>query len=362
MRDRLLNLLRCPSCRGAFEVKAFEQGVAHGQPDVIEGLLSCACGAAYPIVRSIPRVLDDAPTLFPAFYTRHPPQVAERRGGPGRRETDALTAHERREVDRTRESFGYQWTHFSEMATDFRQNFLDYIHPIDESFFPGKLGIDVGCGFGRHIYNAALFGAEMVGMDISDAIESTRTNTMHMPNVHLVQADIYNPPFAEGTFDFAYSIGVLHHLPDPEAAFRRVTTLARPGGSVFIWVYSKKRAVTNLFLGCARAVTTRMPAGVQNTVSLVAAGVDWAGFILPFRVLSTVRPLAPVLNALPRLKTYSKYPFQVVWADWFDRLAAPIRFYYDGRDLDGWLTRAGLIRKTISPTGLYGWRAKGERS
>ena len=36
------------------------------------------------------------------------------------------------------------------MVTDFRENFLCYIQPLDQSFFPGKVGIDVGCGFGKY--------------------------------------------------------------------------------------------------------------------------------------------------------------------------------------------------------------------
>lgn len=352
MRARLFNLLRCPSCSQAFTSTSFEQAIRHGEPDIIEGLLSCACGASYPIVRGIPRILDDAPRLFADFYVRHGLDAGR----------TARPAPASKAIDRTRESFGYQWTHFSEMATDFRENFLEYIHPVRESFFPGKLGIDVGCGFGRHIYNAAVFGAEMVGLDISDAIESTRKNTEHLPNVHLVQANIYRPPFLEGTFDFGYSIGVLHHLPDPEAGFRRVAAMVKPNGSVFIWVYSKRRRLLNALLEGARSVTTRLPPALQNAVSFSAGVVDWAGFILPYKMLAAAGICGPRFDQLiPRLKVYSRYPFQVVWADWFDRLAAPIRFYYDGDDMAGWLQRARLVRTTISPTGLFGWRAYGER-
>jgi hypothetical protein len=50
----------------------------------------------------------------------------------------------------------------------------------------------------------------------------------------------------------------------------------------------------------------------------------------------------------------------VCYADWFDRLSAPIRFYYDGEDLAGWAARAGLVNVRISQTGLYGWRLYGE--
>ena len=363
MRARLFNLLRCPACTLPFTSTPFETITRHGEPDVMEGLLTCnGCHAAYPIVRGIPRILDDAPRLFAEFYARHQPtQAGAQRDGTAV-SVAPLSAEAWDAIDRTRESFGYQWTHFHEMVTDFRQNFLEYIHPVTESFFPGKLGIDVGCGFGRHIYNAALFGAEMVGLDLSDAIESTRRNTEHLPNVHLVQANIYRPPFAEGAFDFGYSIGVLHHLPDPEGGFHAVAALVKPGGSVFIWVYSKKRRLLNAALEAARAVTTRMPPVLQNTISFSAGVVDMA-FILPYKALAAVGAIpAAVDRALPRLKVYSNYPFQVVWADWFDRLAAPIRFYYDDQDMAAWLKRERLVRTAISPTGLFGWRAYGERT
>jgi SAM-dependent methyltransferase len=358
MRARLRDLLRCPACRGVFTVEPIQEATRHGEPDVVEGWLTCGCGNSYPIVRGIPRILSNAPQLFADFYTRHPRTAPATAGAAASR---VLDAEARDAVDRTRESFGYQWTHFHEMATDFRQNFLQYIHPVDEAFFRGKLGIDVGCGFGRHIYNAAIFGAEMVGLDLSDAIESTRKNTEHLPNVHLVQASIYEPPFVDGTFDFAYSIGVLHHLPDPEAGFQRVAAMVKPKGSVFIWVYSKSRAVTNLILECARGITTRLPPPLQNAISWTAGAIDWVGFILPYKALAAVAPSLAAKLPLPRLRLYSHYPFQVVWADWFDRLAAPIRFYYDDRDLDGWVARARLTHTTISPTGLFGWRAYGER-
>jgi SAM-dependent methyltransferase len=357
MRSRLLNLLRCPLCQGTFRATAFERAVVHGEEAVSDGLLSCSCGTTYPIIRGIPRLLENAPKLFQEFYGRYRdelrdnPMVACNKDNPS----------EERAIEKTRESFGYQWTHFSEMALDFRQNFLNYIAPVNESFFPGKLGIDVGCGFGRHIYNAATFGAEMVGLDISDAIESTRKNTKHFPNVHLVQADVYHPPFSAGTFDFAYSIGVLHHLPDPEDAFRHVISLVRPGGAAFIWVYSNRRRVVNFVLESVRAVTTRMPPQLQHGISFAAAAVDWVCFIKPCSLLMHLFAGRSENFPLQRLSLYSKYPFQVVWADWFDRLAAPIRFYYDGQDLNGWLRRASLSRTAVSPTGLFGWRAYGER-
>ena len=354
MKPRLLDWLMFPWCRGAFALTAYD-GSAPGA-EVTEGLLHCACGRRFPIVNGIPRILEDAFPLFPDFVQRHRDCL------PPLPDVPVMQTREAEAIRRTRESFGYQWTEFSEMAIDFRQNFLQYIHPIDETFFPGKMGLDLGCGFGRHIYHAAKFGAEMIGVDLSEAIESTRANTKQLPNVHLIQADVYHLPIKDGVLDFAYSIGVLHHLPDPEAGFRALVPLVKPGGSVFVWVYSKKRRLLNFCLESIRVVTTRLPKRVQKGLSLVSALADYT-VIAPYKVATSLPAVGPVLQKLPlpRLRLYAAYPFQVIYADWFDRYAAPIRFYYDDQDMKGWLTRASLSRQTISPTGLFGWRAYGER-
>lgn len=254
---------------------------------------------------------------------------------------------------KTQASFGYQWTSFSQMSCDFKENFLNYIWPVTPEFLKGKLGLDAGCGFGRHIYNAAKFGAKMVGVDFSRAIESAYRNTKNIDNVFLAQADIYNLPFSDETFDFVYSLGVLHHLPAPEAGFRSLVRLVKPGGAIFIWVYSKRRKWAIRILEPIRKVTTRLPFPLLRLLCFFFAAVDYYLFICPLRLVKT--------DIFPRARLYRHYPFQVSFADWFDRLSAPIRFYYDGEDMRRWLRRAGLVNIRISATGLYGWRAYGEK-
>ncbi len=262
--------------------------------------------------------------------------------------------------ERTRRSFGYQWTAFGRMSDQFREDFLTYVDPVRPEFFPGKRGLDAGCGFGRHLVHAADFGARMVGLDFSRAIERAREIAEGRPRIALVQGDLEAPPFRADAFDFVYSLGVLHHLPDPEASFRGLLPLVRPGGAIFIWVYSTARRTTNRLLETVRRVSARLPLPATRALSLGAAVVDWGAFILPYRIAR--RALGPRVDRvpLPRLRLYARYPFHVVWADWFDRLAAPIRHYYDGEDLAGWARRAGLVNVTISPTGLHGWRLYGE--
>ena len=330
MRKRTVELLACPRCRRALTLEAGSQGGER----VVRGTLACDCGKRFPIVDAIPRL------------------VARDDGG--------TTAFEELQ-DRTRRSFGYQWTTFGDMVERFREDFLVYTGMPPE-FFLGKVGLDAGCGFGRHLFYAASMGAEMVGMDFSAAATQAFRNVQGLANVDVVQGDIFRPPFRETAFDFVYSIGVLHHLPDPEQGFRSLLPLVKPGGAVLVWVYSKSRRWTNTLLEAARSCTSRLPFGALKALSFLGAAVDWTCFIGPYKAAVRCGPLRAFAERFmfPRIKLYARYPFQVAYADWFDRLSAPVRYYYDEADLRGWAQRAGLRQVRISPTGHYGFRLYGE--
>jgi SAM-dependent methyltransferase len=199
-------------------------------------------------------------------------------------------------------------------------------------------------------------------MDFSAAAAQAFRNVGSLSRAHVVQGDIFRPPFRRGAFDFIYSIGVLHHLPDPEAGFRSLLPFLKPGGAVLVWVYSKSRRWTNTLLEAVRRGTSRLPFGPLKALSFLGAAMDWTFFIGPYKAAVACGPLRPLAERVmfPRIKLYARYPFQVAYADWFDRLAAPVRFYYDEGDLRGWAERAGLREVRISPTGDYGFRLYGE--
>ena len=77
---------------------------------------------------------------------------------------------------------------------------------------------------------AARHGARVVGVDLSSAVEKAKALCEGYPAVSIVQADLTRLPLAEGVFDLAFSIGVLHHGPDPRGAFREVARRVKPGG------------------------------------------------------------------------------------------------------------------------------------
>lgn len=358
MKKFLERLLVCPVCINPFEVEDFYSD----NGDIIEGALLCyECKAAYPVINTIPRIFPGSLKKFPDFYARYKKRFPDFINTVS---SENIESEVEKLKAKTCRSFGYQWAHFSQMSCDFRENFLNYIYPpVSANFFPGKTGLDVGCGFGRHIYNAAAMGADMVGIDISDAIESAYNNTKNLDNIYLVQCDAYNLPFRKCTFDFVYSLGVLHHLPSPEDAYQRLVAFVKEDGAVFIWVYSKDRKIVNFFLESIRSITHRLPLGFLKRISFIAAVIDWGLFIWPYKISKKTPFVDNVMKriTLPRIKVYSNYPFQVVYADWFDRLSPPIRYYYDNKDLELWASHANLKNVQISPTGHYGWRVYGEK-
>ena len=116
-------------------------------------------------------------------------------------------------------------------------------------------------------------------------------------------------------------------------------------------------------LEAARALTTRLPHPVVNGLAFLGAAVDQYCFVLPYQILRHLPKVGPLIDhlMLPRIKMYSAYPFQVLHADWFDRLAAPIRFYYSESEVEQFIHEAGISDVKVTPTGLYGWRACGVR-
>ncbi len=260
----------------------------------------------------------------------------------------------------TQKSFDFQWTQFPDMVPANEDHFLNYISPLRPDFFRGKLVLDAACGFGRHVYYASTYQARrIVGMDFSNAIFSAREVNEGRPNVSLVKGDIYKLPFQKNSFDCIYSLGALHHLPDPEGGFHALMQYVKPSGAVAIWVYSKKRRWLNYVLESVRFVTRNIPFATLKKISFFCACVDYFCFIFPYKLLRRI----PLIEnrMLPRVKLYAKFPFWVNYADWFDRFSAPVRYYFNSEDMKDWGRRAGLINVIVSATGQYGWRLYGER-
>jgi len=369
MKERLLQLIVCPLCGGPLSLEIFERTTAN---EIASGVLTCACGSSYAIIGGIPRLLPPALQsmlweMHPDFYSLHktrlPAELLPKDSGGGREKEEDSALRAQRDTAR---SFGYEWQAFSEMLPDYEANFRWYFERFQKAELEGALVLDAGCGTGRHTFHMARSGArEIVAMDFSQAIEVAAYNNRSNPNTHFVQADIYHPPFRPRSFDLVYSLGVLHHLPDPEKGFRTLLPLLREGGFLNVYLYwnlegePRWRRLALSGVTQVRRLTTRLPHALLKKLSwLIAAGFEVA-LVAPARALDKFPATRRLAERVP-LGHYRKYSFRVLYTDQFDRFSAPIENRYSRAEVLGWFERAGLLDVVI--LGGAGWRASGRRA
>jgi 2-polyprenyl-3-methyl-5-hydroxy-6-metoxy-1,4-benzoquinol methylase len=141
------------------------------------------------------------------------------------------------------ENFGFEWGKYSRTQLDNEVSGLSERQFVESTGFSpaeikGKWILDIGCGMGRFAEVASRWGANVVAIDLSLAADVAARNLSSRENVWICQASVLNLPFREQSFDYIYSIGVLHHTPDCEQAFKLLPKLLKPGGSIAIWLYS----------------------------------------------------------------------------------------------------------------------------
>lgn len=130
-----------------------------------------------------------------------------------------------------------------ELERDEREPFIARFARFDE--WRGRRVLEVGVGAATDFVRFARAGAVLTGVDLTQHAVDLARRRLALAGLaaDVRQADAERLPFPDGSFEFVYSWGVIHHTSDPAAAGREIVRVLRPGGEVCVMVYHRHSLV-----------------------------------------------------------------------------------------------------------------------
>jgi SAM-dependent methyltransferase len=266
---------------------------------------------------------------------------------------------------KTVHGFGREWAAFDQTHLD-REERNDLFEKYFGIFDVQGLaeGFDFGCGSGRW----AVLVAPQVGtlhcIDASpEALDVARTALAGLDNVRFHLSGPDDIPLADDSQDFGYSLGVLHHIPDTEAAMRACVAKLKPGGRFLVYLYysfDQRPAWFKLLWRVSeigRRGISRLPFPVRRAMSeAIAASVYY-----PFSRLARFmeRRGADVSN-MP-LSFYRSRSFYSMRTDALDRFGTRLEQRFSRPQIEAMMRRCGLVDIAFSPNEPY-WVACGVKA
>lgn len=295
MKRALMKIVVCPTCQVELALSIEAQ---KGEEIEVGALMCHQCGRQYPIRNGIPRFVptDDYVGNFSFEWNVH-----------RKTQVDSIAGHN--------ESY---------------KTFLEKTG-LEEEDLKGKVVLDVGCGTGRFMEIAAGFGATVVGIDLSYAVDAAYTNMGAHPNINIIQANLFHLPFRPATFDTIYSIGVLHHTRNTREAFLQLPRLLTQQGAIAIWVYAWGGDYSKR-LDRIRKLTIHIPRRILYAMCAMWVPIYYALYKFPM-----VRPLALMIPT-------SHQGFGLAWdiLDTFDNYSPLYQWKHNSSEVRGWFQEAGL--------------------
>ena len=266
----------------------------------------------------------------------------------------------------TVESFGEEWTKFSKFSDgDIEHVGNDYFDIVNEEILnKSSVALDVGCGTGRwtrYIRNRCKF---VEAIDPSDAVVAASVMLKDYDNVRITHADVDNIPFRDASFDFVFSLGVLHHIPDTAAAMQKCVNKVKVGGHFLVYLYYNLDNMGFLpkiifsLMNSIRRIVCRLPARIKRFVcDLLAIAI-----YLPNAVATWILKLmlgGETYKRIP-LAYYHDKSFNVMRNDALDRFGTPLEQRFSKAEIIEMMRSCGLTDIRVSEHRPY-WHAVGKK-
>ncbi|MBK9569776.1 MAG: class I SAM-dependent methyltransferase [Chitinophagaceae bacterium] len=266
-------------------------------------------------------------------------------------------------------SFGEEWNSFHGFSEK-------DIQALGEQYFdivsPGMLNetsqiIDIGCGSGRFIkYIQVNYPFQTItGIDPSSAILAADALIGGDPKVNLIQVAADSIPFPDEHFDFGYSLGVLHHIPDTTKALNDCVKKIKKDGHFLLYLYynldNKPYYFKIIFYlsNLIRLVVSKMPAALKKGFCAFLAIILYMPFVLLCRFLKFVGVPKRIRQNIP-LQVYENQSFYIIRNDSLDRFGTPLEQRFSRKQIQAMMEQAGLSHIVFSERTPY-WHAIGQK-
>jgi SAM-dependent methyltransferase len=268
---------------------------------------------------------------------------------------------------KTVSSFGKEWNAFhgfSELDLQYTGDmYFDIV--TREMLNDQSTVIDIGCGSGRWIKYLDGRFKKMVGLDPSEAIFAADKLLDKNEKVELVRASTDHIPYPDGYFDFAYSLGVLHHIPDTEKALVDCVKKLKSGGYFLVYLYYRfenRPFYFRLFYWLSnllRRGISKLPYRPKKWLCDFLAVVLYMPFVLLCRFLRFIKVPEKARFHIP-LQAYERQSFYIIRNDSLDRFGTPLEQRFSRKQIRAMMEEAGLGDIIFSEKIPF-WHAVGKK-
>lgn len=254
--------------------------------------------------------------------------------------------------------FGVQWTAFQTndgyySSPELFEDILGTL--VDKTELKNKIVADIGSGTGRIVLMLLTLGVEHVfALEPSVAYDVLKRNTSDLKD----KISYINRPGDQlnlkNKLDFIFSLGVIHHIPDPDPVIRACYKALKPGGKIIVWLYGKENnSVYLFFLNIVRKISDFLP---HRALVLFA----W-GLLFPLLVYAYFAKIFPLPLRQYLLNHFLKLPLKYKMLTIYDQLNPSYAKYYEQSEAEDLMRKSGFKKiESINRHG-YSWTVKAEK-
>ena len=264
-------------------------------------------------------------------------------------------------------SFGDEWSRFDQTAMSDQEAgkvFEEYFAVFPWDLLPPNAeGFDMGCGSGRWARWVAPRVGKLHCIDPSDAIEVAKANLSNFKNISFFRVSVDGQSLPVASQDFGYSLGVLHHVPDTQAAIASCVDLLKPGAPLLLYLYYAFDNRGYIFRtvwrmsDLGRRIICKLPPSLKHFVTDMIALLVYLPLAISTKYLER---LGCGVLSIP-LSYYRNHSFYTMRTDARDRFGTPLEQRFTQNKIKEMMESAGLKNIKFSTVAPF-WCVVGFKS